>query len=96
MFALKGTGFSPYVDCTKSEGVLAPEACFTEARPQLAEAAVSPGGSAVISYALPPESSRTPFNCLGVAVRLASFFRSRIRPFAVGVSFCGAGLSRMS
>ena len=54
----------------------------------------APAGAA-ISKALPPESSMTPRNCDGLAVRFASFFRSRVRPFAVGVTFCGAGLSRM-
>ncbi|MGA3264419.1 MAG: tRNA (guanosine(37)-N1)-methyltransferase TrmD [Terracidiphilus sp.] len=28
--SVKGTGFSPYIDATKSEGALAPEGCFAE------------------------------------------------------------------
>ena len=33
---------------------------------------------------------------MGLAVRVSSFLRSSVRPFAVGVAVCGAGLERMS
>src|SRR6516165_2640839 len=53
-----------------------------------------PGGMSN-SYARPVDSSSTPDRAAGVPVRLASFLRSSVKPFWMGVIFCGAGLSRM-
>jgi hypothetical protein len=43
-----------------------------------------------------PESSSNPSSSLGFEVSVSSFFKSSVRPFAVDVTFCGAGLERMS